>query len=1053
MGSVIRADATVTVALEDQKGGSLALEVVGLYDGRVDVRVTQPLERGDYTLVVTVDGTRFTAPIRVEVRPRFEGISSSQPASYAGQTVTLHGGDRWTFSATSMPLVEIQDLNRNGQVVAAPVLQLVSDKEIRFEFPAGLPSGRYQIVARMDESYTTGQYIYIGLDLEPALRTGVPEQTITATAAGVTFDAGTTVSIEAAGVTVSDVRVLDDPHQIQFTVRGQLPFGFVTVLVTRSDGYEIQHREFLSTPGLPWRAALTDWNGAPMAGVMVYISPANEYPVKSFGFTTDAAGEFALALPPGQYIVNWWQGDDGRRQRTYLPFTMKLEQTEYALQLPRPNVTVRVQYEGGTAAPDAVVLITGLSEADPLRGNGIDTRVDASGVAQLYLPPAEYEVNWVRAEGYLHGERVRFQVGPDGEQEVTVVLPVPNMRGTLRFAGEESGPVSWASLWFYGEGGRFGLTTDEQGRFADRLAPGQTYHLAEVVLTAEQGATLYYFGERYPVAVAEDDTPVTLDVELPAANVRGEAQVSGKAVAEGELRVRHEDSGRTLSVPIHGGGWQAYLSDGKYSITGIRVNGSTHKASVTVTVTDGKADRTDIVVKPVSSGSPGSGGGSGSGGDQGSDKPPAAPEPEQSGAAPGEAEAAPSEAAGPEEPVEPADAAGGDNTVVTDQGTLTEAAAEDGTTSVSLALDPEKVAPALSEGDLLVDLSGTDADARSVSLPVDLLDEMRAADRSLVLRTGVADLVIPASLIAPAALPEEGARLQITVAALEAPAAAGVQNQGIAPAGGAVRLEAALVGFRENGQAVTRFTQPVTLILPIAETADPRYLGIYRLDPESGTWTYIGGRVDAEQGVIAATLWSFSEYAVMAYTRTFPDVADDHWARTEIQVMAARHIAGGDEAGLFHPDSPVTRAEFAALMVRALGLQRVAPEKSSFTDVASTDWFYGDVETAAAAGLIQGFAGQFRPQDQISRQEMAAVLARGLRRYQADLLPEAVEGLPAGLADRDEIASWAAADVALVYQLGLVKGRSETSYAPLATATRAEAVVILKRLLEVIGEL
>lgn len=57
------------------------------------------------------------------------------------------------------------------------------------------------------------------------------------------------------------------------------------------------------------------------------------------------------------------------------------------------------------------------------------------------------------------------------------------------------------------------------------------------------------------------------------------------------------------------------------------------------------------------------------------------------------------------------------------------------------------------------------------------------------------------------------------------------------------------------------------------------------------------------------------------------------------------------------------------------------------------------------------------------------------------------------LSDRTDIAPWAEADVALAYHLGMLKGRSDSAYEPLADATRLEAVVALKRLLEGLGEL
>jgi len=90
----------------------------------------------------------------------------------------------------------------------------------------------------------------------------------------------------------------------------------------------------------------------------------------------------------------------------------------------------------------------------------------------------------------------------------------------------------------------------------------------------------------------------------------------------------------------------------------------------------------------------------------------------------------------------------------------------------------------------------------------------------------------------------------------------------------------------------------------------------------------------------------------VAYTETgrvsFTDITG-HWAEKEIRSWTARELAGGYPDGTFRPDSPITRAEFLALVNRAFGYAEMVGEKLNssassvnpvtFHDVAATDWY------------------------------------------------------------------------------------------------------------------
>jgi len=182
---------------------------------------------------------------------------------------------------------------------------------------------------------------------------------------------------------------------------------------------------------------------------------------------------------------------------------------------------------------------------------------------------------------------------------------------------------------------------------------------------------------------------------------------------------------------------------------------------------------------------------------------------------------------------------------------------------------------------------------------------------------------------------------------------------------------------------------------------------------------------------------------------SFKDVPANHWARQDIEFMAARSIVKGSDDNLFKPEEQVTRAEFTAFMQRALKLPEPGKNTPVFLDVPSSAWFCNSVAAAAYAGLVKGTGdGYFEPRRSITREEMATVIMR------VYLLEQ--DNLPVGdltFADASQISPWAKEAVAAAVKLGIIKGMDERHFVPREKATRAQAVVMIKRLLEAAGRL
>jgi hypothetical protein len=174
---------------------------------------------------------------------------------------------------------------------------------------------------------------------------------------------------------------------------------------------------------------------------------------------------------------------------------------------------------------------------------------------------------------------------------------------------------------------------------------------------------------------------------------------------------------------------------------------------------------------------------------------------------------------------------------------------------------------------------------------------------------------------------------------------------------------------------------------------------------------------------------------------SFKDIKG-HWAEDRILEAASKGIIEGYPDGNFLPNGSITRTQFAAILSRALQLQ----EQSSLDFIDANkipEWAKPEVAKAVKAGLIQGYEDHsFRGDQSITRVEMAAIVARSLK------IPES-DGTQITFADSGSIPSWAKGWVEIAAQKGIMQGRGGNRFVPGDHATRAEATVIVLRLLEI----
>jgi hypothetical protein len=182
------------------------------------------------------------------------------------------------------------------------------------------------------------------------------------------------------------------------------------------------------------------------------------------------------------------------------------------------------------------------------------------------------------------------------------------------------------------------------------------------------------------------------------------------------------------------------------------------------------------------------------------------------------------------------------------------------------------------------------------------------------------------------------------------------------------------------------------------------------------------------------------------FTKIFSDIVG-HWAKDDIMQMVSKSIVEGIDNDRFAPNSNVTRAQFAALIARALELKK-GSGNNPFADVKAGSWYEETVKSAYAAGIINGVTSKtFAPDKSITREEMSVMLMRA-KAYAAGVKVDSLKaGSLKGFKDEGEISEWAKKSVGFATASGLLKGRTATSFAPKKLTTRAESAVVIKRLL------
>ena len=185
----------------------------------------------------------------------------------------------------------------------------------------------------------------------------------------------------------------------------------------------------------------------------------------------------------------------------------------------------------------------------------------------------------------------------------------------------------------------------------------------------------------------------------------------------------------------------------------------------------------------------------------------------------------------------------------------------------------------------------------------------------------------------------------------------------------------------------------------------------------------------------------------------FPDVSDNYWAASQIKILSEKGVIVGYPDGTFKPDANVTRAEFAAMAIRALGQEHTkVAQPVHFTDIDENHWAYQDIQKAVYFDLISNTKADelFRPDDSVSRAESLSVAVNALTTEQISPA-KAKEVLERKYIDANTVPEWFLIPAGKAEILGMIVVAPSAQKAALEAdrpATRAEVAAILFNMME-----
>jgi len=179
-------------------------------------------------------------------------------------------------------------------------------------------------------------------------------------------------------------------------------------------------------------------------------------------------------------------------------------------------------------------------------------------------------------------------------------------------------------------------------------------------------------------------------------------------------------------------------------------------------------------------------------------------------------------------------------------------------------------------------------------------------------------------------------------------------------------------------------------------------------------------------------------------TKVFSDLDSVGWAEESIVRLASASVVSGTGNNMFTPNGLVTREQFVKMILLALDLPADG-ENAAFTDVSKQDWYYSYVISATELGIVTGKDnGSFGAGEYVTREDMVTIAARAVKAANA-ILPSATT---VSYTDEADISVYAKEAANAFGNAGIITGMPDGSFMPKDFSTRAQAAVMLDRLMQ-----
>lgn len=262
--------------------------------------------------------------------------------------------------------------------------------------------------------------------------------------------------------------------------------------------------------------------------------------------------------------------------------------------------------------------------------------------------------------------------------------------------------------------------------------------------------------------------------------------------------------------------------------------------------------------------------------------------------------------------------------------------------------------------------------------------------------------------------------------------------------------ESNFIEYYHSGSAKP-LANPLDIEINVFTDTELRLANVYRYDGNSFemVMSSTGNKSKKASGVRSG------HYIVMSFKKTFTDI-QNHWSYTLLDFLAKKQIIVGYPDDTFQPDRYITRAEFTSMLMNAIGHRLSIAQNSEepFEDVNKNDWFYEAVNAGWKSGLITGVSEtKFMPDETLTREQLAAISVRALKQikglsYVSNSQAESILGK---YRDAAEVSPWSRIELATAIQNKIIEGVGQNTLSSQSIATRAQAAVVIYKVLEAIG--